>query len=697
MPTRVLISQPQYTEITGPDIEMVFLPLLWGLLKTWFEHAAPSDVVDAVSWLAPLNDMRPAAELIRDHVDGPVDVVGLSAYTWNWHLQCDIARAMKARNPHCLVVAGGPHPDKDDPEFFVKHPYIDVVVVQDGEITFTDLLVRVVQRGTTDPAALGLDGIRGLVLPDGNAGVRTTGPARLPEQMEHSPYLAQRDLYESLIQAHPNALIAAVWETNRGCPFRCSFCDWGSNTFTKVRKVSMDRVRQEISWFGEAGVGYVMCSDANFGMLRRDQEIGELLAETRQRWGQPFTFSYNTAKNNPDRSLALVRTLHDAGLLAIHTLSIQHTSPEVLAAASRKNISAEKQVQVARSLMEDRVDVHAQLIHGMPGDRPELWARCFTDLMEWGIHGHYFVFPYEVLPNAPVNAPESRAHWQLETVQRFVLLNHGLRVRGPVDEERESRSNVLVQTRSYTREDWVRMGVRTAVMKGLHSFGPTRRIAIALRFLADVPYADFYEALLQDLGDDPTFAGWERHIAAHLRRFQDDPDALLFMDVEALPGLRFQVLPAYWLFIHIVLQLDVFHGVVERHLERRYPELPWRESLVHYQRHTLLRPHHGVPGAATFVCDHDWPALFAAIEDEITFSEVLAPPAATPGRTLELDTGAWEATAGSRTGMARVYQWVEHFVGGTCPAGNPDVRTSRSRSPIAFLTSTTSDLHQEAR
>ena len=37
-------------------------------------------------------------------------------------------------------------------------------------------------------------------------------------------------------------------ETNRGCPYGCTFCDWGAATLAKIARLSDERV------FGEVGV-----------------------------------------------------------------------------------------------------------------------------------------------------------------------------------------------------------------------------------------------------------------------------------------------------------------------------------------------------------------------------------------------------------------------------------------------------------
>ena len=65
----------------------------------------------------------------------------------------------------------------------------------------------------------------------------------------------------------------SAWETNRGCPFQCTFCDWGSATKTKVRKWERDRLFKEIEWFADNKIPYIDCCDANFGIfVERDLE-----------------------------------------------------------------------------------------------------------------------------------------------------------------------------------------------------------------------------------------------------------------------------------------------------------------------------------------------------------------------------------------------------------------------------------------
>src|SRR5262249_40919769 len=153
-----------------------------------------------------------------------IDVVGLSCYTWNWDFQLRVAAEAKLRNPNCLVIAGGPQPDHQDEDFFVKHRDIDVVVLRDGEITFSNILT------TIAPEQRDLSTIKGLYLPGTNRTRIATGPPDIPGVFEFSPFLSQSAYFEKLISRSPDGFFSTTLETNRGCPYSCSFCDWGTSS-----------------------------------------------------------------------------------------------------------------------------------------------------------------------------------------------------------------------------------------------------------------------------------------------------------------------------------------------------------------------------------------------------------------------------------------------------------------------------------
>ena len=65
----------------------------------------------------------------------------------------------------------------------------------------------------------------------------------------------------------------ALMETNRGCPYKCSFCYWGGAVGQRVRAFARERLRAELEIFARHKVHTVVLCDANFGMLRGDADF----------------------------------------------------------------------------------------------------------------------------------------------------------------------------------------------------------------------------------------------------------------------------------------------------------------------------------------------------------------------------------------------------------------------------------------
>ena len=80
----------------------------------------------------------------------------------------------------------------------------------------------------------------------------------------------------------------AIIETNRGCPFLCTFCYWGKGgSATKYRFRDLNTVFREIEYLGSKKVSYIFNADSNFGMHKRDYNIALKLVETKEKYGYP--------------------------------------------------------------------------------------------------------------------------------------------------------------------------------------------------------------------------------------------------------------------------------------------------------------------------------------------------------------------------------------------------------------------------
>lgn len=637
----VLVSEPQ--GVTGEfqfDNAQPYFPYMWAILKSYWERHKDGD--DPYEWLEPIwwNDMPDS--LLQPYQDLTIDVLGLSCYTWNWEVQCGIARQVKARNPDCLVVAGGPEPDYKDPDFFRKHPYIDIVVVKDGEITFLKLLSKMARddRNFRD--------IGGLYLPGSDGGAHIcTGPAEVPTVFDHSPYVDQSAYYERLIELYGPASFDVIFETNRGCPYACSFCDWGSSTMSKIRRFDMARIVAEADWLGRMKVAHVMLADANFGILPRDIEIADLLNATREKHGgYPKYIYYSAAKNHPDRVIAIARKFAESGICTAHALSIQHTRKEVLAATERSNIPAEKQVEVVKAMMENRVPIEVQLILGIPGDTYPLWKACLADLMEWGIHEDYLIQAYRLLPNAPAAEKSFLDRWQIKTIGR-VMFDHTLRLRETNKDIIRMREKIVVQSKTYSSEDWIKMSTYSAFVKALHNGSLTQRIAVYLRLTHNVPYLEFYERLIEDAFQCTALTReWYQSVANHCRHFLEHEDASDHMEVEALPRLPYALHPPRWLYVQICLNIDTFFNGLKAYLSDQYPLVKNLGSVIDYQRELIILPTFDRNVGKTFRTDFHWMSYFEEARAR-EGSRTLGEPAAIPGTVVSVnDQSSGEANDG---------------------------------------------------
>jgi len=225
-----------------------------------------------------------ADELDEDSRQVEFDVVGVSMYCWNSGLNLHYAKKIKASNPSAIVVCGGPNMGTDKAwiiEFLRKNPVVDFLVPFDGERAFTEVVKRILSTDIRqeDTVAgtftLTKDGTQ--LLYGGDDDPKLMKVASLDEIP--SPYLnGMMDKFFS----HKEELSPFI-ETNRGCPYQCTFCHTALGYYNKLQYSGLERVKAEISFFAERLKGRpnlpLYLADNNFGMFERDAEITEFIAK----------------------------------------------------------------------------------------------------------------------------------------------------------------------------------------------------------------------------------------------------------------------------------------------------------------------------------------------------------------------------------------------------------------------------------
>ena len=232
------------------------------------------------------------------------DILLCSCYVWNWEITTKLVKKVKKINPKCLVVFGGPQVPNHTEGFFEKYPFVDILVHGEGEYVLGNILEAYL-KGKDFSEVLGIEtkDFKNPIQP------RINDFGDLP-----SPYLT--NLIWDLVETSPKIQWIASWETLRGCPYACTFCDWGSAIATKMRKFEEEKIMQEIEWFGKNKIPYIDCCDANFGIYQdRDMRIAKKMNEVSKEMGYPKTFHPTFAKVSSEKIIPIAKELYDSGLL----------------------------------------------------------------------------------------------------------------------------------------------------------------------------------------------------------------------------------------------------------------------------------------------------------------------------------------------------------------------------------------------
>jgi len=366
------------------DVELVHF-LATREVDTWLDQ----------TWPGPLRARARAAVAA-----GVPPVLGLSCYTWNVAEFIEVARRVKADVPGVLVVAGGPHVQRA--EDFLGDDGIDVIALGEAEETFTGLLDAPNRAAWRDIAGLGYRDEHGEI-------VRTAPRGR---STELDAFPTAIDFIELRDEHGKPRYEQVAYETSRGCPYRCAFCEWGTGAIgTKMYQFSLERIRADLEKLVAGGIKDVWLCDSNFGALREDTAKAEMVIEMRDRTGLPKTFATSWSKNHNKRVQQIVRLLHRNDLLSHYHLALQTLTPRALELSNRKNMRANDYEPVVRQLAADGIPVAAELIWGLPGDTLEEFEANLDHLLT--VFPNINIFGYTLLPGTEFY--ERREEYRLET------------------------------------------------------------------------------------------------------------------------------------------------------------------------------------------------------------------------------------------------------------------------------------------
>ena len=368
-------------------------------------------------------------QLMLDAIrDEKPDVVALSHYVWNARINKKIFDFTKSILPKCLNVGGGPqftnfNSNEDEAiKFFKKNMNCDFYILNQGEKGFYQLaksffvsnfnIDEVKQK--ENPGMLTNDLLARNKVHVGS----DIGPLDDLNEIP-SPYL------DGLLDPFFEGYYVPVIETNRSCPYRCTFCAWGIGT-QKLLRFGEDRVKEEIRYIAKRtkNTGSLFIADANFSILERDASFAKEIYEQHVSVGYPNYVIVQWNKTRPDRVANVAKEFKDIAQVGA---SMQSLDEDVLKAIKRKNLTIDQITSLLSDLKQfssKEGSTFSELIIGLPEETKKSHLDSNKKLIDMGFEVNNYNL--HLLPGTEMSGKESREKYFKKTGWRLYDNGYGI-------------------------------------------------------------------------------------------------------------------------------------------------------------------------------------------------------------------------------------------------------------------------------
>lgn len=468
----------QANDIYGTETKTTYIPYATGCIQAYCMQNPI--IADNYKFGKIIYSRKPAEEVISE-LDNPF-MVSFSCSVWNMEYNKVVAAKIKKAFPDCYIAFGG-HNISPDGLDLTKYPFVDFLIHRFGEEPTEGILCALAENKP-------LSGVTNISFRNSHEDITTTEYEPQTGDNYPSPYLS--GVFDDILK--DDIKFSGLFESNRGCPNSCSFCDW-SSLRSKVRLFPKERVFAEIDWFVRNKIEYIYCTDGNFCLFDRDAEIADYIVECKEKYGYPQIFKAFFTKNRFNFVFDVSTKFFRSGLDKAKTISFQSMNEEVLKNIGRRNISTDKFRELMKKYNELNISTFSELILGLPGETYQSFCSGVRDLIENGQHFAINIYPCELLPNSEMG----KALYQ----QKFGI--HGTRVPFRLIHSNTScnkneileYSEYITSTDSMNNTEWSRALLFSSYIQALHNLGLLRAVAIFYRYEYGIPYDQFYNDLIE--------------------------------------------------------------------------------------------------------------------------------------------------------------------------------------------------------
>jgi anaerobic magnesium-protoporphyrin IX monomethyl ester cyclase len=381
----------------------------------------PLAILSIAAWLRKAGGFKGDIKIIDTRTDDIrasdfkwADIIGISAMTGiQIKVGLDVCEMVRATNPNAKIVWGGIHPSLL-PEQTAMHPFVDCVVIGEGEITFSE----VVQAISEDQP---LEGIPGTCVRGKNGII--LGEERRLLDIESLP-LPAYDLVD--MSKYAGIEKQFDYQSSRGCPFRCGFCYNTVFCNRRYRKKSAGKVIEELYMLKDRyGVkNFAFADDEFFIDKKRVEAIIDGIIE-RGKIGITASCRLDIVQRFPNE---LLKKIKSAGVF--HMFFGAESGSDRILKMIKKDIKRSDIILGSQKVSEAGIRPFLSFMSGFPGEEISDFDQTLDTIVElWNLDSRITVngiFPFNPYPgtylyqkacDAGLKPPDNLEDWGNWTFQ----------------------------------------------------------------------------------------------------------------------------------------------------------------------------------------------------------------------------------------------------------------------------------------
>lgn len=302
-------------------------------------------------------------KVARELLDSGSDVIGISVYIWNVEQTRELISLLKAEKPELIIILGGPEV-MYEPDFFLHNWNIDYVIGGEGEFVLGELLTAIGTGYATE--------IKGVSSCDHISKVIVQADleklASLP-----SPYMLEEDREDM-----KNRMV--YFETSRGCPYQCQYCL--SSLEKGVRYYPKEYILENLGYMIDNGAKQIKFLDRTFNLNKEHTHtVFDFLIENyRPKLSCQFEVYADLLK---DETIDYLNTNLSKDFFRFE-IGIQSTYEPTNIAVRRRQDFPLLAGNVKKIMDGGKIDLHLDLIAGLPYETLERFIKSFNDVFSLG-------------------------------------------------------------------------------------------------------------------------------------------------------------------------------------------------------------------------------------------------------------------------------------------------------------------------